>query len=118
MAKSVPVELKKLIAQSAVDGNGLMWGSMVAVKFLGLSAASYGKMSATLSAPTRTPVGVLVIEKKQKHSDALSFAGGFFFKANDRTIAITKVLWVYAAEDGSVDLDYLTRDGGALAAWL
>ena len=118
-AKTVSEELEKVVSAAISDpGMVHMWGAAVAVAYLPEGHAAHGRAAHGLAAPKSPAVGVLRVEARTRHSDALSVAGGMLLKATDSHAVRGKSLWVLGGADGGPDIAHLCRDGGNLAKFV
>jgi hypothetical protein len=114
--KSVPTSLAATV-RAAVGNPGMQyqWGSAVAVAYFPTGHAAYDRVARGLPASPAPLAGLLRIEMRQRHSDALSVAGGMLLQSTDTMAVAGKSLWVRQGDD---DLAHLLRADGGLARFI
>ena len=111
--KTVPTSLAATV-RAAVGNPGMtyQWGSAVAVAYLPDGHAAYDRAARDVPPSPHPMAGLLRIEMRQRHPDALSVAGGMLLRSTDTMAVRGKSLWV---REGDSDLSYLLRQDGGLA---
>jgi hypothetical protein len=117
--KTVPPNVVGAVRQSLSDGLAYVTGTHTAVQAVRANDSDrYRSLTNGLKAPEHTPWGVLIVNVRRRHPDALSVGRGWILRSTEDRAVTESIIWIRATPEGGADIEYLTRDNGKLAKFV